>query len=155
MRTATGQDSTAGLERIQGTFTSWTVCLRDRSESRELLALGRFRVQLAGLEAIHSRPLLLLGLFWLRGRSQSIRELLPGSVFLCSSDEAPTWKVTRAAHLLDCLSVGLVSRDFIGKSWSLSRGKFFGRSLMSSPWREVDILSSFKTVFPEWVVFDP
>ena len=63
MRTATGQDSTAGLERIQGTFTSWTICLRDRSESRELLALGRFRVQLAGLEAIHSRPLLLLGLF--------------------------------------------------------------------------------------------
>merc|ERR1712202_111855 len=70
-------------------------------------------------------------------------ELLPGSVFLCSSDEAPSWEVTRAAHLLDCLSVGLVSRDFIGKSWSLSRGKFFGRSLMSSPWREVDIFSSF------------
>jgi len=39
MRTATGQDSTAG---IQGTLTSWTVCLRDRSQvKRELLALGR------------------------------------------------------------------------------------------------------------------
>jgi len=77
MRTATGQDSTAGLERIQGTFTSWTVCLRDRSESRESywhLAGSGFssidemrtatgQVSTAGLEAIHSRPLELLGLF--------------------------------------------------------------------------------------------
>jgi len=75
MRTATGQDSTAGLERIQGTFTSWTVCLRDRSESRESywhlassVSIDEMRtatgqVSTAGLEAIHSRLLVILGLF--------------------------------------------------------------------------------------------
>jgi len=34
-RNVTGQDSTAGLEGTQGTLTSWTVCLRDRTQSRE------------------------------------------------------------------------------------------------------------------------
>ena len=80
MRTATGQDSTAGLERIQGTFTSWTICLRDRSESRELLALGRFSLHRCD-EDCH----------W---QGSTARELLPGSVFLCSSDEAPaSWRL--------------------------------------------------------------
>ena len=93
MRTATGQDSTAG---IQGTLTSWTVCLRDRSQVKiELLALGRFSLHRCD-EDCH----------W---QGSTARELLPGSVFLCSSDEAPSWEVTRAAHLFDCLSVGLVS----------------------------------------------
>jgi len=117
MRTATGQDSTAG---IQGTLTSWTVCLRDRSQVKiELLALGRFSLHRCD-EDCH----------W---QGSTARELLPGSVFLCSSDEAPSWEVTRAAHLLDCLSVGLVSRDFIGKNWSLSRGKFWAEAWCAVP----------------------
>jgi len=115
MRTATGQDSTAGLERIQGTFTSWTVCLRDRSESRESychLAGSGFQFPemrtATGQVSTAGHSYFLDCLF--EGPVSFNRELLPGP---------PTyWTV----------SVGLVSRDFIGKSWSLSGGKFWAEA---------------------------
>ena len=125
MRTATGQDSTAGLERIQGTFTSWTVCLRDRSESRELLALGRFS-WLAWRLSTAAHSYFLDCLF--EGPVSVNRVIARFSFPLFIWRSSCILEVTRAAHLLDCLSVGLVSRDFIGKNWSLSRGKFWAEA---------------------------
>jgi len=78
MRTGTGQDASAGLEGIQGTLTSWTVCLRDRSQSRESYWHLAGSVCIDAMRTATDRVLLLESYCQVQFSFVHLTKLLPG-----------------------------------------------------------------------------